>query len=201
MPQIKVRYAILLFAAIIKENLNSTGCTNKSIGEPELLTTISAGIHAQIETTLEMETLLEKLNAQSEYQRQKKNIEKALRNAQAEISQNAARHASLFESYSDNLLTEEDYRFMKQQYDTQAVQLSQKLEQLQIQQNLHQKTLSPQNEWIQAFQKHKDTKILTREILLELIHHITISDYNKVEITWNFGKEFQTLAHYTEGVR
>lgn len=184
-----------------KENLNSTGCTNKSIGEPELLTTISAGIHAQIETTLEMETLLEKLNAQSEYHRQKKNIEKALRNAQAEISQNAARRASLFESYSDNLLTEEDYRFMKQQYDTQAVQLSQKLEQLQIQQNLHQKTLSPQNEWIQAFQKHKDTKILTREILLELIHHITISDYNKVEITWNFGKEFQTLAHYTEGVR
>lgn len=183
-----------------KENLNSTGCANKCIGESELMLTILTGMRAQVATTIEIETLLEKRKRQPDYQKQQKDMEDALRNVQTQLSKNTARRANLFESYSDNLLTGADYQFMKQQYDTQVAQLNQKLKQLKDQQNLHKKVLSPQNEWIQAFQRHENTKVLTREILLELIHHITISDYNKVEITWNFGEEFQTLLHYTEGM-
>lgn len=184
-----------------RDNIESTSCTLKSIGEPELIAAILKGIQTQIELTIQHDQFLKKLKALPDFRQDEKELEKELQSIQVAVAQNTGRLSSAFEGYNDKLLSHEDYLDMKQKYTVEAERLLVRQSQLLGQQAIYRKTLSPQNTWIRTFQKYKGIKTLTREIVLELIHHITISDYNKYEITWNFKDEFQTLCGYTDVVK
>lgn len=186
---------------IRKASKGMSGCTLKSIGEQELFDIILKSIRIQIAATIEQENLLRRLKAQPEYQKTKRKLESSLAEIQTAISKNMARHAALFESYNDNVVSDEEYLYMKQRYDVQAAELLSRQEQLLAEQVVYAKTLSPENEWIKACRKYDGVKQLSRAMVLELIHHITIEGRNDVHITWNFKDEYQTLISYTEGVQ
>lgn len=186
---------------IRKASKGMSGCTLKSIGEQELFDIILKSIRIQIAATIEQENLLRRLKAQPEYQKTKRKLESSLAEIQTAISKNMARRAALFESYNDNVVSDEEYLYMKQRYDVQAAELLSRQEQLLAEQVVYAKTLSPENEWIKACRKYDGVKQLSRAMVLELIHHITIEGRNDVHITWNFKDEYQTLISYTEGVQ
>lgn len=183
-----------------RDTIESTGCTLKSIGEPELMHTILVRLQNEIDMTVEQERLIEKLKACPGYQSEQKELETALQKAQAECSKNTMLRSGLFEHYNDKLITEDEYWDYKQKFDEDAKRLDEELARLHKLQAVHSKTISPQNVWMRTFRKHMKIETLTREIVVELIQRINISDYNKVTIVWNFKDEYQTLKSYTDEV-
>lgn len=186
---------------IRKASKGMSGCTLKSIGEQELFDIILKIIRIQIAAAIEQENFLSRLKTQPEYQKLKRELESSLAEIQTAISKNTARRAALFESYNDKVVTDEEYSYMKQRYDVQAAELLSRQEQLFAEQEVYAKTLSSENAWIKAFRKYNGVEQLTRAMVLELIHHITIEGRDDVHIIWNFKDEFQTLISYTEGVQ
>lgn len=180
-----------------KASKGMSGCTLKSIGEQELFDIILKSVRVQIAATIEQAEFLKKLKSQPEYQGAKQKLEASLHEIQTAISKNIARRSTLFESYNDKLISDEEYLFLKQKYDTQAAELLSRQEQLLASQLLHTKTLSSENAWIKAFQKYDGVEHLTRNMALELIHHITVEGRNDVHIVWNFRDEYEALVRYT----
>lgn len=186
---------------IRKNSKGMSGCTLKSIGEQELFDIILKSINAQIAATMEQKNLLKRLKELPAYQMEQKKLAASLNEVQNALSKNMVRRSTLFESYNDKIISDEEYLYLKQQYDTQAAELLTHQEQLLACQRIHTNTLSPENAWIKTFQKYNGMKCLTRDMALELIHHITIEGRNDVHIIWNFSDEYQTLIQYTAGVR
>lgn len=180
-----------------KSSKGMSGCTLKSIGEQELFDIILKSVRVQIAATIEQEELLKRLKSQPEYQSSRKKLDTSLGEVQTAISKNTARRSTLFESYSDKLISDEEYLYLKQKYDTQAAELLSRQEELLASQLLLTKTLSPENAWIKAFRKYDGVEYLTRDMALELIHHITVEGRNDVHIVWNFRDEYEALVRYT----
>lgn len=147
-----------------------------------------------------LEKLLKKLQGQTAFQAKQKALAEQIKSLQQETARNTAYREGLFEEYTAHTLTEQEYLSYKQKYDQKAVEYSEKLAQLQQEEEALTKTLTPQNEWITALKKHRKDKVITRKMVLELIHHIKVTGYNEIEIVWNFQDEFKRLFQDTEGV-
>ena len=163
LPQGHIRYTYC--CRIRKASKGMSGCTLKSIGEQELFDIILKSIRIQIAATIEQENLLRRLKHSRNTKRQSGNWKVPMAEIQTAISKNMARRAALFESYNDNVVSDEEYLYMKQRYDVQAAELLSRQEQLLAEQVVYAKTLSPENEWIKACRKYDGVKQLSRAMV------------------------------------
>ena len=194
-PMGTARYTFI--CRVYAQNLNGQGCTIKSIGEPELTECVLQTLRVQVGLAVELEVLLRQLQAQPEFNARRRRLTDSIGQIQQRIRRNTTLRGSLFESYSDHILTETEFLSMKAQYEKEAEQLKEELARLQEEERLNVHTISPQNEWITALKKYQGEKAVTREMALELIKCIRISGYNEIEIVWNFQDEFTRLFHQT----
>lgn len=183
---------------VYAQNLSMT-CTNKAVREDKLFECVFTALQSQIDLAVDMEKILERLNRQEDFQKAQKEVRDKINAKRRELKRITFLKGSLFESYTDHLLSEDEYLYAKQGYDKDIQTLQDELEVLERESMTYEKTLTPQNEWIQAFQKHKDKSSITREMALELIQCIRVSGYNTIEIVWNFGDEYTKILPYKEG--
>ena len=183
---------------VYAENLSMI-CTNKSVREDKLFECVYTAIQSQIDLTVDMERILERLNRQEDFQTARKEAEGKISTVRQRLKRFVFLKGSLFESYTEHLLPEDEYLYSKKNYDKDIESLQTELDALEREIIKYEKTLTPQNEWIQAFQKYKDTTSVTREMALELIQCIWVSGYNSIEIVWNYGDEYEKILPYKEG--
>ncbi len=198
-PAGTARYVFI--CRVYSENLSGQGCTQKSVGEPELKEYILQTLRIQVELAVTLEKLLVKLQKQSDFQSKRKTVLNKITRLEQKIKRCASLKSSLFESYSDLTLTEQEYLSMKREYDEQAENYKAELAQLEDERLIYTKTLTPQNEWSMALKKYEGEKTVTRKMVDELIHHIVVTNYNTIEIVWNFEDEFARLTEKAKGAQ
>lgn len=182
-PMGTVRYTFI--CRVHAENLGAV-CPRKCMGESELIESIFYSLRLQILLKINLKKLLQNLQNHPKLLTNQKVLTDKLTTIKQKIKRNNTLSASLYENFTQSLLTEQEYLFQKQNYMEQFDTLTIELKQIYQEESLYKKTITSQNEWVKAIKSGKRNKELTREMLLQLVHHITISDYNKIEIFWNF---------------
>lgn len=195
-PAGAVRYTFI--CRVYAENLSGQGCSKKCIGEPELFQAVFKEFQAQLVKAGELANLLKRLQGRTDFQAKKNELAEQIKKLQQEIMRNTSYREGLFEEYTAQTLTEQEYLSYKQKYDQRAADYGTKLARLQREEELLSKTLTPQNEWLTALKKYRQEKVITRKMVQELIHHIKVTGYNEIEIVWNFKDEFQRLFQDTK---
>ena len=183
---------------VYAENLGGQGCTKKCVGEPELKETVLLALRAQADLAVDLEGMLERLQGRGSVREKRRELAEKIRKTKLGVKRNASLRASLFESYCDHMLTEEEYRSMKAEYDSRARELAEELELLETENKQYACDLSPQNQWIMALKKYREEETVTREMAVELIRCIRVYGYNEIEIIWNFQDEFARIAALAE---
>lgn len=192
-----VRYTFLCNQ--YEHNLKLSKCSRKCLGEPELTDAILSSLRAQVELTFSLENKLEKLRSTKEYKAKQKKIKTDLKNTEKLISKNLMLCSALFENYNDGIIDLVEYNRLKSDYLKQAEELEEAKNSLLKAQALDEKILSPQNEWIKAFRRQKDTTVLSGEFIELMIDKIIVSGYNDVEIIWKFSDELAFLTEFVGG--
>ncbi len=182
-----------------EHNLKLSKCSKKCLGEPELTDAILASLRAQVELTFSLEDKLEKLRSTKEYKAKQKKIKTDLVNTEKLMTKNLLLCSALFENYTDGTIDLVEYNRLKSDYLKQADKLEEAKKSLLKAQVLDGKILSPQNEWIKAFRRQKDTTVLSREFIEMMIDKIIVSGYNDVEIVWKFADELEVLTNFVGG--
>lgn len=197
-PAGTARYTFI--CRVYAENLSGQGCSLKSVGEPELIQAVFNELQVRLGDAGRLEKLLQRLQGKTAFQAKQKALAVQIKELQQEIARNTSRREGLFEDYTAHILTEQEYLSYKQKYDQKAAEYGAKLAQLQQEETILHKTLTPQNAWITALKKYQKDKVITRKMVVELIHHIKVTGYNEIEIVWNFQDEFKRLLQDAEGV-
>ena len=186
-----IRYAFA--CPIYMTNLSGQGCTKKCVGEPELTEAVFHALRVEIEAAVKLEDLLRQTQKKSGFKEKQEALAERIRILKQDIGRNTAYRSALFESFSEHTLTEQEYLSLKQEYDRKADSYQKELEELESEGQVLSKTMSPQNRWIQALKKYQAEETVTREMAVELIHHIKVTGYNEIEIVWNFKDELMRL--------
>ncbi len=185
---------------VYAENLSRQGCTRKCIGEPELKEAVFHGLRIETEAALKLEDLLKRTQQKSGFRKKQEALAERVRLLKQDMGRNAAYRAALFESFSDHTLTEQEYVSLKQEYDRKAAAFRKELGELEQEEQVYSKTMSPQNQWIRALKKCRTEETVTREMAVELIDHIKVTGYNEIEIVWNFKDEFTRIEEMAVGI-
>jgi hypothetical protein len=180
-------------------NLQLSKCSKKCLGEPELIKAILSSLRAQVELTFSLEDKLKKLKSTKQYIAKQKKIKTDLVNTEKQITKNLLLCSALFENYTDGTIDLVEYNRLKADYLKQADELEEAKNKLLKAQVLDEKLLSPQNEWIKAFRRQKDTIVLCREFIELMIEIIIVSGFIDVEIIWKFSDELAFLTEFVGG--
>jgi len=172
-------------------------CSIGSVREDELLDITLSSIKMQIEAAADLSAMVERLNKSLAKQNHKHDLPKQMAILQNEIKRLTNLKAALFESYVDNLLSEDEYIYSKGRYMEQIDKARTSLEQLQEESVMQSETLTPNNKWLQAFRRFTDHNELSHEMVNTLISRVVVRSNNELDFIWNFRSDYEAVCEYT----
>jgi DNA invertase Pin-like site-specific DNA recombinase len=183
---------------VYNENL-SHGCIKKSTREEVLEAAIFSVIRSQIDLAVDMKKLLIRFNESSAYQKHIRNLQRNIQTLQQKIKRITTLKNTLFESFDNGILSEEDFLYMKERYNGENAGLKEELQQLTQELTKYTEELTAKNKWITAFERYAKEQILTREMMLELVSRVWVWADNRFEVVLNFKDEFQFIIGNVKG--
>ncbi len=113
------------------------------------------------------------------------------------ISSVQQKRSHLYEDYTDQIISAEDYQFLKQRYDEEQSMLSLRVKEIQRQSIRLGKNLSPENRWLSVMKSLEGKMDLDNELLRALVAKVLIyqsSETDKrIEVVLKYREEFETL--------
>ena len=99
---------------------------------------------------------------------------------------------AVYEDYRENLLTKEEFISYKEDYARKEDLLKKQIAELE---KHGKETVSSllQNPWIKRLLEMKEIETLDRDIVVEMIHSITVCENRKIQIVYNFSNELEHL--------
>lgn len=183
---------------VYNENL-SYGCIKKSTREEVLEAAIFSVIRSQIDLAVDMKKLLVRFNESSAYQKHIRNLQRNIQTLQQKIKRITTLKNTLFESFDNGTLSEEDFLYMKERYNGENAGLKEELQQLTQELTKYTEELTAKNKWITSFERYAEEQILTREMMLELVSRVWVWADNRFEVVLNFKDEFQLIIGNVKG--
>ena len=105
---------------------------------------------------------------------------------------------SLYQSYVDQLMTEQEYMTLKRRYKAEAEEAERLIEALTRSQAA-EAAHTPENPFLAAFGSFRDADTLTREMAQALIQRVYVDGDSNIEIVFRYRDEYKELCTYLEG--
>lgn len=185
------------FLCPVKRKNLGIACTHKMVNETVLYQSALEAVRMKIKTAVNLSAVVEKLNKRQSANKTVDEIAKRMNVLQKELAKTTNFKASLYESYANKLLTENEYIYSKQKYEQQISEAKQQLERLQEESIMRSETLTKKNKWLQAIERFTEHDELTREMVNTLIHRVIVKSNTDFDFVWNFKNEYDALCEYT----
>lgn len=168
-------------------------CTRRMISYPDVETAVMAVIQGQVTAALDQEKLLKQMRGSV---KEKSLIDKyaaQINYISQELKKVNGRREHLFESFTEGVLDEAEYRFAKQKYDDEAGELGKKLSEAKAKKKQLDEVLTLDNKWLVAMREAEDKTEVDSELVKHLIKVVKIYEEKRVEVVLNFGEQKQVM--------
>lgn len=159
-------------------------CSSQKIYETQLQEIVLEAVKKNvIETDVFQNT---KWNPEELYGQKREKNRRALGKAQERLEKLERERSSMVLKLSKDVLTEQDFRLYKEEYEKEKEQLQHKISDLQKQIKDDSIVNRKYQEWVDEFIVHKELKSLSREIAVNLIEKIVVYENRVIEIRFRF---------------
>lgn len=173
-------------------------CSFVSIREDDLGEVILNTVQRHIELAADMESVTRKLNADPAFCKRRSDAEARLDAAKRTLKRSQSLYASLYQSYVEQLVTEQEYVTLKARYKAEADEAACLIAALE-QQHRDSEAHTPQNRFLMAFTSYGKTDTLTRDMATALVERVYVDSSKGVDILLRYRDEYQALLEYIEG--
>ena len=173
------------------------GTTEKFL-QKELFDTIYSVIRLQMDILINQRDRFLKILSSDINEKHRNELNSRAINIQKELDAIPARKLKLYDNFCTGIVEEENYKLFNQTYDAQKVELFKKFKKISDE----IKTLKPKYvsnyESISAIDRLDNQKELSREMIVAFVEHIEVSYDKKVEITFRFKDELDSLIELND---
>ena len=168
-------------------------CSFISIPEQDLLALVYDVIRVQFLAALDMDKLMKKSRFRSTASAEKRKLEQQIAQAKLSLESIRRHEETLYDDYSEQLMSERDYLYAQNRYQEQAKSLRQQIGELEEQQRVHSQEKTGENPWLKAFLQFQSEPLLTRPMALELIDSVVVYSKTRIAVNLRFQEEYQRL--------
>jgi len=172
-------------------------CPKKYLLETELKEILWETLRREIQTAVDMETLLKRHTHSTKAADREAALRQELSSAQKALERAETLYDGLYQSYVDRLMSEGEYMELKRQYKADMEQARNRLE--DAEQGLQrEKQRSDKNPWLISFEKFQGETELTEEMAHALIERVEVDAENHVSVTLRYRDEYRDLLRLME---
>lgn len=173
-------------------------CPFSIFSESELHKVVFDTLQKQIALAVDMDKLTRELNESPEYRKSENNVKIRLANAKRALKRSQSLYESLYQSYVEQLMTEQEYVTLKARYKAEADEAARVIAELERQSEAV-KQLTPDNSFLQLFGRYTGVESLTKELASALIERIYIDGKYNIRIVLKCSDEYEQLKNYIQG--
>ena len=100
---------------------------------------------------------------------------------------------SLYEDMQDGLISKDDYKDIRDQYDQRIREAQTAHTQLQKELDMDLNSQSKPHEWIEEFLEHQDLQELNRIVAVQCIEQVRVYEGKKLEVIFAHAQDFNNL--------
>ena len=186
------------YRCVTNTRMKSGGCTRTSIRVDRIEDAVLTLLQTTIATCVEYEKLLEQINHSSHRKTESENLQRLLRQQQAEREMCTRAMADLYPDWKSGILTQQEYMTIKANLNEKLERLEATIQNLENTAQQYATGVGCENAFLANFRKFGTITELTRPILLELVKEIRVYDENRIEVELNFRDEYAQLMEYLE---
>ena len=171
-------------------------CSRRMIRYSDVEAAVIAVIQGQVTAALDQEKLLKQMRGSMKekslidrYVGQINYISQELKR----VNRVNGRREHLFESFTEGVLDEAEYRFAKQKYDDEAAELGKRLSEARAKKKQLDEVLTLDNKWLSAMREAEDKTEVDSELVKHLIKAVKIYEEKRVEVELNFGEQKKVM--------
>jgi hypothetical protein len=157
----------------------------KSFSQMKLEISVSVAINKYIEAFSDSQSIISRAKTIDEIASKRDSVASELTGFKRKLSQLNNRLRTLYANYQDEVLTYDDYQYLKQRYDSDKSDCASRTEELEVLLLQYEQETIMENKWMDAIERLKNHP-LNRDIVSSLIERIEITHDHKLHITYKF---------------
>ena len=178
--------------------MKKSACGNHTIRIDKLEEIVIATIQQMIYTAIDMDKLLEKINACGSRKKESDHLKKAIKTQTTERDKCMKMMVELYPDLKSGLISQEEYLMLKQSMTEKIETLDKMIANLSETAKSYEEGVNGENEFIAHFKKYGKLKSLTRGILTELVEEILVHEDKKITIVFKFQNPYKEAMEYIE---
>ncbi len=164
-------------------------CSSHSINFEEVEYVVEKSIKSEIEKMIEVDSMFGGTNNIPFRNDEVETLNKHVEIKKEELAKYEKYRVNLFEKFIADIITKEDYLEFKEIYEENINNITESIEKLNSNiKDILTNTVS-ENNLIQKFSQFKNSKMLTREMVVTLVEEILVYNDKSIEIKYKFNQE------------
>ncbi len=183
------------YRCVTSSKLDRTACSPHSIRIDKLEKTVLTAIQAMIDTAIELDVLLEKINKKTENNGAclaKKSLEKLV----AERDKIKDMMLELYPDWKSGMISKDEYMSLKENMAEKVKGLDEKI--ADFEKNLADDNKRNENDFLTIFKQYGKIDKLTRPILTELVDSILVHKDGNITINFKFKDAYEQIIEFIE---
>lgn len=186
------------YRCVTARKMKKSACGNHTIRIDKLEDAVLTVIQNMIDTAIDMDELLQKINANSKRKKESKHLKKTIETQTAEREKCTQMMIDLYPDWKNGLISQEEYLILKQNLADKIESLDKMIENLTETAKSYEEGVNDENEFISHFKKYGKIKSLTRSLVTELIDEILVHEGGKITVKFKFRDAFKDAMDYIE---
>lgn len=172
----------------------TTACQNSGgIREEKLTEIVYRILRTHMELLADAERIIDKITRSAEYREGRTVLFDEITALETRRKRVNALRQSLFENYAKSVISEKDYLFATEKYNSEDQYLSHRLETLNAEKSRLLENVPKENKWYRAFRRFRDESVLSREMLVALTEKIVVNSNKEVTVILRYQDEMKAI--------
>ncbi|MDE7246104.1 MAG: recombinase family protein [Oscillospiraceae bacterium] len=176
---------------------NPNDCPKKHLYETKLKEILWDLLQCEIQRSCNMERLVQQYDQSTGAMIRKNHLDKVTATQQT-IEKAKALYTNLFQSYQDNLMTEQEYTEMREYYCTEIKQAQIRLTELEEERQAQEDQIT-HNPWLIAYNGFQTETELTENMVHTLIERVEVAVDGHIHVTLRYQDEYRALVQLVRG--
>ena len=180
------------------------GCNAPLIKECDLTESVWICLKAQIENIISLERMLSSIDAERLTNELAKSCAAKIATGEAKLEQIQQFKMSLYENLVEGIISKDEHRQYKRNYDEDSKRLETALAELRKELDDVAGSRAERMMWIEHFKRHENLPGISRKAVIQLIRTITVCGKDKLDIQFYYKSEYEKaveiLTSYKEAV-
>lgn len=183
------------------QGISGGPCERRTISEPELETAVLATLQAQIKLILDMDQMLQEIDALAWDKRELRKLEADIAVQEELIGKANALKISAYEDFRDGLIDRDELAKIKEEFSRRIAQAEDCLKVLRNRQSEIMEGVNNEQGWLAQFRQYRNISGLSRAVVVNLVDRILLYPNKQIEVELRHKDQIKDVIEFLQEQR